>query len=615
MADKRPHPVAPSGLLKSDVSPPERGGHAQDEDAKSANSSAIGATEDEVPCRSVRSGGRVSPGGEDFAFQQPSSPYLRDGRPFRVVSVVFDFDGTLTAPGEIDFAAIHEAIGCPRGVGLLEFLDSMADPEERRRKEELLIAAETEAAGRCRANAGAQELVALLRQHSIPMAIITRNRREAVEVAFARLDGMKPEDFALVVTRDLPLSPKPFPDGLQFIARELGLDMGTMLVVGDHAFDIEAGQRAGALTMFLSNDPREAHSSPDADFVVDTLAEAGQLIRYGLPLPAGKLPPDFLEEGLTGITVADPAVLIGAGIGEDAAAVDVREAEVLVLASDPITLAADSMARYVVLANANDVATSGATPRWLLSTLLFPYGTSASEILALVRDIQAVCAGCGIALCGGHTEITDAVSRPLAVGTVAGTAALAELLDKRQMREGDLVLLTKGVAVEGTGLLAQEYGDRLAKAGITAAEIADAARFLDRIGILEEARVACSFSGVSALHDVTEGGLATAVRELGAAGGRRLRLHVDKIPVYQQTRRVCEALGLDPFGLIGSGSLLMACSPTDVGALVAAIGAAGIEIAEIGEVLGSGEGIEALKEGASVEWPVFARDEVTRLGR
>ncbi len=543
------------------------------------------------------------------------SPYLRDGRPFRVRAIVFDFDGTLTSPGEIDFAAIREALSCPRGVGLLEFLETVTDPEERRRKEEILAAAETEAAGRCQANAGAQELVAWLRLQAIPMAIITRNRREAVDAAFARLEGIEPEDFALVVTRDLPLRPKPSPAGVQFIAGELGLDTGNMLVIGDHAFDVEAGQRAGALTMLLGNDRRGDSGPSGADLTVQTLGEAARIIGYGLPLPAGKLPPEFLEEGLTGIAVADPAVLIGAGIGEDAAAFDVREVEVLVLASDPITLAADSLSRYVVLANANDVATGGATPRWLLTTLLFPCGTSASEILALVRDIQAVCVECGISLCGGHTEITDAVSRPVAVGTVAGTATAADLLDKRQMREGDLVLLTKGVAVEGTGLLAREYGDRLAKAGLPAAEIAEAARFLDRIGILEEARVARSCKGVSALHDVTEGGLATAVRELGAAGGHRLRLQVDKIPVCPLTRRVCEALGLDPLGLIGSGSLLVTCSPADAGALVAAIGAAGIEVAEIGEVLGLGEGVEAFKGGIPVEWPVFARDEVCRLGR
>jgi hydrogenase maturation factor len=399
---------------------------------------------------------------------------------------------------------------------------------------------------------------------------------------------------------------------VRHIAAELGLDAAALLVIGDHAFDVEAGQRAGALTMFLRNDPHESLPPEGSDLVVDTLEEAGRMIRYGLPLPVGKLPPDFLEESLSGISFTDPAVLIGAAVGEDAAAIDMRDSEVMVLASDPITFAVDSMARYAVLANANDVATSGATPRWLLSTLLFPPGSSASEVLALARDIQIVCAKFEVSLCGGHTEITDAVSRPLVVGTMAGTAAAEDLLDKRKMREGDRLLLTKRVAVEGTGLIAREYGDRLAKAGISAAEIAESARLLDRIGIVEEALIARSTPGVSALHDVTEGGLAT-VRELGTAGGCRLCVHVDKIPVYPQTGRICEALGLDPLGLIGSGSLLITCSPVDARTLGARVAAAGIEITEIGAVLEAGQGVEALKEGVLVEWPCFDRDEVSRL--
>jgi hydrogenase expression/formation protein HypE len=541
------------------------------------------------------------------------SPYRRDGSPFRVAAVVFDFDGTLTRPGDLDFAAVRRAMGCPQGVGLLEFLGGIEDDEERRRKEAILVAWESEAADRCRANDGAVGLVSFLRERGVPMAIITRNRRETVERSLANVRGIEIADFAVVVARDVPVNPKPYPDGVLHTARELGMDVGGLLMIGDHAFDVEAGRRAGALTMFLRNDPLESPPENGADFVVATLEEAREVIRYGLPLPPGKLRADFLGESLAVVLHDDPAVLVGAGIGEDAAALDVGAAEVLVLASDPITLAADSLARYAVLANANDVATSGATPRWLLSTLVFPPGSSASEVLALTRDIQEMCVVCGVSLCGGHTEISDAVSRPLVVGTMAGTASATELVDKRWMREGDRILMTKGVAIEGTGLVAREFGPRLLEAGLTATEVAECAGFLERMGILEEARIARSFAGVSALHDVTEGGLATAVIELGAAGGRRLRVHMDKIPVYPQTRSVCAALGLDPFGLIGSGSLLITCAPADVGPLAAAIAAAGIEVADIGEVLDGGEAVEAFRGGAPVEWPCFPRDEVSRL--
>jgi hydrogenase expression/formation protein HypE len=290
-----------------------------------------------------------------------------------------------------------------------------------------------------------------------------------------------------------------------------------------------------------------------------------------------------------------------------------RRPRSLVVASDPITLAADSVPWYVVVANANDVAASGATPRWLVVTLLFPPGSTPSEIAALVRDIHAVCSQQGVTLCGGHTEVTDAVTRPLAVGTMAGAAPRRALRDKRRMQRGDRILLTKRVAVEGTGLLAREYGDRLAESGMTAEEIAECARFLERMSVVEEAAIAREFAGVTAMHDVTEGGLATAVRELGAAGGRRLRLHLDRIPLYPETERVCAALGLDPLGLIGSGSLLLVCAPSQTAALAAALGQAGIEVTDIGEVLEEGEGVEALAAGTPAEWPTFERDEVSRL--
>ena len=265
-------------------------------------------------------------------------------------------------------------------------------------------------------------------------------------------------------------------------------------------------------------------------------------------------------------------MLVGAAIGEDAAALDIGADEVLVLASDPVTLAADSLSRYAVLVNANDVATSGATPRWFIATLLFPPGSTARRSCALIADIQAVCARARHrAVRRAHRDHRRRV--PAAGGGDDGGhgAPRRAASTSGRMRQGDRILLTKGVAVEGTGLIAREFGERLLAAGMTAAEVAACAAFLDRIGILEEARIARSFAGVTAMHDVTEGGLATAVRELGAAGGRRLRLHLDRIPIYPETARICAILGLDPLGLIGSGSLLITCAPGEAPALAEAV--------------------------------------------
>lgn len=535
-------------------------------------------------------------------------------RSFRVAAVLFDFDGTLTVPDTLDFVAVRKAVGCPAGLGLLEFLAAIEDPDERKAKETVMAAMELEAAERAQENEGATNLVRSLHRSGVPMGIITRNTRASIDRSFEKLPGIDPGHFRVIVTRDLALNPKPFPDGVLYAAERLGVDVAELLVVGDYAFDIQAGERAGAPTMYLYNHPEEPFHGEGADFVVHSLTEALGVIRMGLPLPQGKLPPDLLERALSGLAAADPSVLVGAAIGEDAAALDIRADEVLVIASDPVTLAEDALSRYAVLVNANDVATSGAEPRWLLATLLFPVGSTASEIMALTADIQAVCAENGIALCGGHTEVSEAVSRPIVVGTMAGTARRDGLMDKRRMCGGDRILLTKAVAVEGTGLLAREFGERLRAAGMTAEEVAESAAFLDRIGVLAEARIARSFAGVTAMHDVTEGGLATAVRELGAAGGRRLRLHLDRIPVYPQTARICDLLGLDPLGLIGSGSLLITVASEGAPALAQAIRGAGIEVSEIGEVLEEGQGVEALRGGAPAVLPSFDRDEVSRLG-
>jgi hydrogenase expression/formation protein HypE len=532
---------------------------------------------------------------------------------FRVAAVLFDFDGTLTLPETLDFAAVRRAVGCPPGLGLLEFLAGIDDAAERQGKEAVLEAMEAEAAERAQENEGASELLESLHRSGVPLGIITRNTRESIDRSLARLPGFDAGYFGVIVTRDLPLSPKPLPDGVRYAAERLGVDVAELLVVGDYAFDIQAGRQAGALTMYLHNDPSGPFHGEGADFVVQSLAEALAIIRLGLPLPAGKLPADLLRQALSGLGVADPSVLIGAAVGEDAAALNIEDDEVLVLASDPVTLAADALSRYAVLVNANDVATSGATPRWFLADLLFPPGSTASEVLALIAGVQAVCAENGIALCGGHTEITDAVSRPLVVGTMAGTAPREELIDKRLMQAGDRMLLTKAVAVEGTGLIARELGDRLLGAGMTGAEVEACAAFLDHIAILAEARIARSFAGVTAMHDVTEGGLATAVRELGAAGGRRLRLHLDRIPVYPETARLGEILGIDPLGLIGSGSLLITVAQPQAQALAVALRAAGIQVSDVGEVLEEGHGVEALMHGRRAELPRFDRDEVSRL--
>jgi HAD superfamily hydrolase (TIGR01509 family) len=557
-------------------------------------------------------------------------------RPFRLEAVLFDFDGTLTMPDGLDFPAIKREVGCPPEKYVLEFVEGLPKGERRDAALAALARFELEGAARARPNAGAEEAVRRMRRHGLKVGVITRNGRPAIDRALANFDALEAADFDVIVTRDDPYPPKPAPDGVSGAAAAMGVDPARVVVVGDFILDAIAGRAAGAVTAFVTNgdpspDGRPAEAGGTAgveagllaaarcadeevcDFVLDSLDELDDVVRLGLPLPQGKLPVDVLARFLRGIDTADPAILVGAALGEDIAALDIAGDEVLVVHSDPITLTTADLGRAAVTVNANDIATSGAEPRWLLTTALLPTGTTAAEALHLLGDLTAACRDQGIASIGGHTEITSAVTQPVVSCTVLGVLRRADLRDKRGAREGDRVIFTKALAVEGTALLASERGDRLLELGMDAAELARCRDLGELLSVVPEARIAAGFAGVRAMHDVTEGGLATALAELGVAGGHEIDVDRDVIPMYAETEHLCALLGAEPLGLIGSGSLLICCAPQEAGALRDALGYAGIAATDIGAVGRPGAGVNARASGRPAPWPVFAVDEAARL--
>jgi len=540
---------------------------------------------------------------------------MKPGKAFQVKAVLFDFDGTLSEPGALDFGAIRRAIDCPAGRPILEYIENLGDPQQQRRLTAELVRLEIEAAEKSVPNPGAQEIVSYLREKGLKVGIISRNGRGAILRALQNFAHLSVVDFDLIVSRDDPVRPKPNAEGVLLAAAKFGVRPGELLMVGDFIFDIQAGQSAGAVTVLLDNRAEPVAVEPESDFTIAGLLDLKRVVRLGLPLSPGKLPNELLGDFLDGVIGPDPSILVLPGIGEDTAAVDVAGEEVIVLKSDPITFVADSIGRYAVLINANDIATSGARPRWFLTSLLFPCETTPSQIRQVMLEIEAVCRQRGIVLCGGHTEITDAVLRPVVTGMLVGTVAAKDLLEKRNIAEGDLILLTKAAGVEGTAIIAAEFAGRLAGLGLSAAEIEACRDFLSSISVLEEARIAAGSPGVVAMHDVTEGGLATALVELSIAGGHEIHVDMDAIPVYAETRRICRLLKLDPLGLIGSGSLLICCRKEAAADLLQRIQAAGIRASAIGATGAEGSGVKATRQGRPVEWPSFEVDEITRLYR
>jgi hydrogenase maturation factor len=332
-------------------------------------------------------------------------------------------------------------------------------------------------------------------------------------------------------------------------------------------------------------------------------------------LPLGKLPGDLLQAVLDKHASRDPRVIVGPRVGEDAAVIDLGD-RYLVATADPITFVTDDLGWYALHVNANDIVVRGATPRWFLATLLLPEGrTDEDAVRTLFGQLGEACDDLDVALVGGHTEVTHGIDRAIVAGTMLGEVAKDRLVTTGGARVGDAIVLTKGVPLEGAAIIAREKEAELRARGVPAATIRRARNFLRTPGISvrPEAEIACELAAVHAMHDPTEGGIATALHELAAAAGVGLRIDRDRIMVLPEGRTLCEAFGLDPLGTIASGALLLTMAPAEAGIVLHALAREAIDCHFIGQVVPPEQGV-TLVDGAR-QWPLptFARDEIARL--
>lgn len=331
-------------------------------------------------------------------------------------------------------------------------------------------------------------------------------------------------------------------------------------------------------------------------------------------LPPGKLDFDLLARLLSQNTIRDDRVIVGPGIGRDVCAIRMGESY-LVAKTDPITFASDRIGWYVVHVNANDIATVGARPRWFLLTALLPAGaTDEALVREIWDDVRGALDDIGCELCGGHTEVTPGLDRPVLIGQMLGEVPADRFADKRDVRPGDVILLTKGVPVEGTAIMARECADRLTDI-VSESNLARARDFLDDPGIsvVEEAMIAGDAGQVHAMHDPTEGGVATALWELAQAADCGLRVRRDAIPILEPGRTFCEHLGISPLGTIASGAMLICAPESDAARIADAVRDADIRCTRIGEVTDRSEGVVLVGPEGEEPMPRFDQDEITRL--
>lgn len=339
-------------------------------------------------------------------------------------------------------------------------------------------------------------------------------------------------------------------------------------------------------------------------------------------LKSGKLPGRLLQHLIEGLPKSslDKRLLIGPGLGEDAAHILFGE-NTLLAKTDPITFATDRIGWYAVNVNANDIAVAGGTPKWFLATLMMPPGTTEAEVRNIFEQLGEAAFEIGVQLAGGHTEITPAVTQPVICGFMLGEAPASRTVSASGAQPGDAVIMTKGIAIEGTSILANECREDLIEAGVASSEIDIASKFLTDPGIsvLKDAQTAIAAGDVTAMHDPTEGGLSTALQELAFASEVDIVIDKSAVNVLPTCQTICDALMIDPWGLISSGALLATIQPESRGSVVSALRDAGIEANVIGFVESKSHGNEDstvyVRQDADVS-PVpvkrFDRDEIAR---
>jgi len=305
-----------------------------------------------------------------------------------------------------------------------------------------------------------------------------------------------------------------------------------------------------------------------------------------MKLPPGKIPINLLTEVVfKNLGVKRKEVVLGPTAGFDGSVLDVGNKS-LIVSMDPITGAVERIGWSAVNVNANDIATFGVEPIFLVSCIMLPEGAERSTVETITRQMDAAAKDLGIAIVGGHCESTPGLTNPIVVGCIMGLTDRGNYITAGGAKPGDRLILTKSAGIEGTAILASDREQQLAK--ILGTEMLDnAKKFYSQISIVKDALTAFKTGGVHAMHDPTEGGILGGVHEMADASNIGVRVYQDKIMVEPETAKICRYFEIDPLQLIGSGALLIAAEPKKTNEIVESLNNNRIYAAEIGEFGGT----------------------------
>lgn len=320
----------------------------------------------------------------------------------------------------------------------------------------------------------------------------------------------------------------------------------------------------------------------------------------------GKLPNHVLKEIVfDNIKYKRKEIIQGAAIGEDNAIIDFGE-EVCIISTDPITGATKDIGRLAIYISSNDVASSGAEPIGALLTILAPPSTTEEDIELMMNEAGEAAKELKIEIMGGHTEITHAVNRVVISTTIIGKQKKKNIIDSRNVKVGNKVLITKHAGIEGTSILAKELEEFL-EYKIEKGKIIEAQNMGKMISVIKEG-IICGEIGVNYMHDITEGGILGAVWEGAIAVEKGIKIYENLIPIKEVTKEISSILDIDPYRLISSGSMLIIAEEEKVSIIEEELKREGIEVTTIGEIIQKGIFIDRDGKLENIEPP--ASDEL-----
>ena len=300
---------------------------------------------------------------------------------------------------------------------------------------------------------------------------------------------------------------------------------------------------------------------------------------------SGKVSPKTLEKHVFPyLGSGDSDIIHGPGIGRDAALIRIGR-QVVVATTDPITGAVHKIGSYVIHICANDVATFGIRPRWFLATILLPEKANTQMLEDIMTSMHTTAKTLNVAIIGGHTEVTPGLGRPIIIGFMLGIAEDEKYVTSANAQPDNSLILTKGVAIEGTAILASERANDL-RQKLAENVIERAQLFIKQLSVVPEAMEAMKTGAVTAMHDPTEGGVANGIHEMADASGVGFIVDRGALMIHEETRHICQALEIDPLNLIASGAMLIAVDRTKANSVIDVLQKAGISATTIGRLVG-----------------------------